>query len=338
VSVIEVLVCVPDGDALTSRLQAVDARVRVRQAPDELRRWLSGAPDGDAAWRVRVEQQAADYLDRAEVLVGAARLPREALDRAVRLRWVQVMGAGVENLTLDDYRRLTLTNASGAAAVPMAEYAISLMLLFAKGFPHLIRRQLAGEWDSQARPFEIAGATCGIIGLGAVGREVARLSRALGMHVVATRRSITAPTADALGCAVLPSAELPALLERSDYVVVTVPLTTETRGLVGARELAMMKPAAVLINLARGPVIDERALIVALQAGEIAGAGLDVFEREPLPADSPLWNMANVVITPHYSYDSPQYHERRLDLFCDNLRRYLAGAPLRNVVDVDHGY
>lgn len=335
---VDVLVGLAFGEDFLMRLRAVDPRLRVREAPPELRRWLRGQPPDAPALRARAGEQAAEYLDTAEVLIGWARLPQELLARAAKLRWIQTAGAGMDYVNPSDYRHLTLTNASGAAAVPMAEYVIGVILMFAKGFPRLLRRQQARVWEQAAAAFEVAGKTCGIVGMGAIGSEIARRARAMEMRVIAIRRSVAARTTDSLAHELLPPADLLYLLGQSDYVVLTTPLTAETRGLIGARELAAMKPSAVLINVGRGAVVDERALIAALQDGRIAGAGLDVFEREPLPSDSPLWAMENVVITPHVSASSEHYNARVADIVCDNLRRYLAGQPLRNVVDLDRGY
>jgi D-2-hydroxyacid dehydrogenase (NADP+) len=338
VSTVDVLLAVPFGEAFTARLAAADDRLRVRAAPAELRRWLRGeVPEGDTA-RALVEQQAAEYLDSAEVLVGWARLPAEALARARKLRWIQSVGAGVDRMDPAAYRHLLLTNASGVGAIPIAEYIVGAMLLFAKGFPRMFRRQREHIWDRRFQARELAGRTCGIIGMGAIGGEAARRARALEMRVLAIRRSAGAGATSEVADELLPPSALPYLLRESDYVVLTVPLTSETRGMIGADELRQMKHDAVLINIARGPVVDEQALIAALRDGVIGGAALDVFEQEPLPADSPLWDMDNVVVTPHFAGGSDRYDDRLADMICDNLRRYLAGEQLRNVVDLDRGY
>jgi phosphoglycerate dehydrogenase-like enzyme len=201
-----------------------------------------------------------------------------------------------------------------------------------------MRRQAERRWDRSIEAREISGTTCGIIGMGAIGGETARRARALGMRVLATRRSITARGEDDLAHELLPPSDLGYLLRESDWVVIAAPLTPETRGLIGAEELRQMKPSAVLVNVGRGPIVDEQALIAALRDGVIAGAGLDVFDQEPLPADSPLWDMENVVVTPHFSSGSDHYTTRAADIAADNLRRYLAGEPLRNVVDIERGY
>lgn len=335
---VEVLVCVPFGEEFVGRIQAVDERLNVRMAPAELRRWLRGDVPEDPEFARLVEQQVAEWLEPAEVIIGWPRLPKDALDAAVSLRWLQTVSAGIDRADPEAFQHITMTNASGVAAVAMAEYVIGMILMFAKGFPHLMRRQQAHEWDRTFEGKEVWGSTCGIVGMGAIGGETARRAKALGMRVIATRRSVSERTSDDLADELLPSSDLPYLLAESDYVVVAAPLTPETRQLIGADELRQMKPSAVLINVGRGLIIDEQALIAALRDGTIAGAGLDVTEQEPLPTESPLWGMDNVVITPHISADTPRYADRAADIVCDNLRRYLAGEPLRNIVDVTRGY
>jgi phosphoglycerate dehydrogenase-like enzyme len=187
-------------------------------------------------------------------------------------------------------------------------------------------------------PTVLRGKTVGIIGLGHIGREVARLSKAFGMNVIATRRSATRTSRARYVDRLLPSKQMPSLLEESDFVVISVPHTPETHHLIGEKELGMMKPAAYIINIARGGIIDEEALIRALDEKRIAGAGLDVTEREPLPADSRLWDFDNVILSPHVSGGQENYVARATELFCDNLRRYLAGKKLRNVIDRKRGY
>jgi phosphoglycerate dehydrogenase-like enzyme len=211
------------------------------------------------------------------------------------------------------------------------------MLMFAKGAPGFLRAQARHEW-LRYMPKELLGATVGIVGMGHIGEEVARLAKAFGCRIVATRRSVQAATRDALADELLPASELHRLLEVSDYVVLAVPLTPETHGMIGGAELRAMKPDAVLVNIARGAVVDEPALVEALRERLIAGAALDVFEREPLPEDSPLWELDNVIISPHISGGTEIYNQRAVDIFADNLRRYLAGEPLRNVVDPARGY
>jgi phosphoglycerate dehydrogenase-like enzyme len=284
-------------------------------------------------------------LRETEVILGNPVVPASILERAPRFRWLQLTSAGADRLIDSDLVRsptVTVTTASGIHATPISEYVIGAMITFAKSFQRSFRAQQERTW----RPYwprELEDATVGILGLGAIGGRVAELARALGMRVLAVRRSAERratgteaghPSVDEL----LPLSDLPYVLAESDYVVLAVPLTEESRHMIGAEELRAMKPTAVIVNIARGPVIDQDALIAALKSGEIAGAALDVTDPEPLPPESELWGMENVMITPHISGGTPRYMERAIDLFCDNLGKYLAGEPLRNVVDPDRGY
>ena len=279
-------------------------------------------------------------LAEAEVLFTTPLMPADIAARAPNLRWVQLTSAGVDRLLDGDLARggVTITTATGIHAVPIGEYVLAVMLAFAKGLPAAMRAQGERQW----RPYlaeELHGKTVGIVGLGAIGGYVTALAKADGMRVLAVRRSQQKREVGRDGVdELLPPSELPYLLSQSDYVVIAVPLTLESRGLIGEAELAAMKPTARIINIARGAVIDEAALIAALKAGRIAGAALDVFEQEPLPPDSELWGLENVILTPHISGGTPVYMQRAVALFCDNLRRYLDGQPLLNTVDVQRGY
>jgi len=198
---------------------------------------------------------------------------------------------------------------------------------------------LAGEWEGwegRRSSGELCGKTLGIVGLGGIGSEVAKRAKAFGMRVIATRRR--PDRRSEFADEVRGADELGWLLGESDFVAVCSALTHETRHLIGAEELKRMKATAYLINIGRGGLVDEGALVAALRGGEIAGAGLDVFEREPLPSESPLWEMPNVMITPHDAGSSPRSHERLMEVFLENLRRYVAGEPLLNVVDKRAGY
>jgi phosphoglycerate dehydrogenase-like enzyme len=217
----------------------------------------------------------------------------------------------------------------------MAEFVVAYILLMAKRLPDLLRAQMRHQW-SPPEPDELGGRTVGIVGAGAVGTEVARRCAALGMRVIGTKRT-PQPLPDFEQ--VLPPSGLPELLRASDYVVLTSPLTTETRGMIGEAELRAMKPTAYLLNVARGALIDEHVLTRALREHWIAGACLDAFVQEPLSPDSPLWDLENLVITPHTSYRSPNGTERGIASFVANLRRYLAGEPLEDPLkDASLGY
>jgi phosphoglycerate dehydrogenase-like enzyme len=282
-----------------------------------------------------------ELLGEADVLF-TFNLPDHLLARAPRLKWIQFSSAGVDQtagLGLES-SDIILTTASGIHARPMSEYVLGAMLMFAHRFPRAMRQQSDHVWKRYATG-ELAGKTVGIVGYGHIGQAVARLALAFGMEVLATQRRVSDPCdADVEGGTVhlLPASHLSHLLERSDFVVLAVPLVKDTRRLISEAELGAMKRTAVLVNISRGKVVDEPALVKALQEGRIAGAALDVFETEPLPADSPFWNMENVILTPHSAGTNENYNARATAVFCDNLNRYLAGKPLINVVDKQRGY
>lgn len=261
---------------------------------------------------------------------------RKVLERIPNLRWVHTISAGVDHILFPTLAQsnVVLTNASGVFNVPIAETVMAYMLAVVKRLPELLDQQRARRWHVLGLR-ELHGSTVGIIGLGDIGGEVARLSRAFGMHVIGLRRH---PRPHEFADEVLGPDGLHSLLSRSDFVVIACPLTEETRGLIGRAELEAMKPDAWLINIARGAIVDEEALLEALRDRRIGGACLDVFSEEPLPEDSPFWTLPNVIVTPHNSWSSPRIQEREVELFLENLRRYVAGEPLLNVVDKQAGY
>jgi phosphoglycerate dehydrogenase-like enzyme len=278
------------------------------------------------------------------------------LSRAPDLKWVQLHSAGVDHLLDHPLMKsdVLLTTTSGIHATPIAEYVLAFILAFNRRVPQMLTYQSRrewpqGRWNLFARP-ELRDRTLGIIGYGSIGREVGRIACCFGMRVVATKRSVSQMrdvgyavqgTGDRKGALLdeaFPPERLSDMLGLCDYVVVTVPLTPETRKLIGEAELRAMKPSAYLVNISRGETVDEAALIRALQEGWIAGAGLDVFEEEPLPSDSPLYDLENVILSPHVSGFTLRYDERASDLFAENLRRYLTGEPLLNLVDKERGY
>jgi phosphoglycerate dehydrogenase-like enzyme len=321
-------------------IEAVNPRVRVLTAmvPD-----ADQAPAPTPGWRRRDDADLAPLLAQAQILF-SFRFPVEWLDTMPALRWVQLSSAGADHMIGQGLftRRpdLIVTTASGIHAIPIGEHVIGMILAFARGFPTALRNQQAGQWV-RYRTDEAHGRTVGLIGYGPIGRRIAHLAHALGMEVRVLRRSGATPhegdDAEPVARFYGPE-ELPALLGASDYVVLAAPLTGETRGLIDAAALRAMRPTAVLINIGRGPLVVQPDLIAALEAGTIAGAGLDVTDPEPLPAGSPLWHLPNVLITPHLAGSNPLYNARATALFCDNLRRYLAGAPLHNQVDPARGY
>lgn len=285
----------------------------------------------------RVEMEA--LLD--EITIAAGDVPPHLVTRAPRLRWFQQWAAGADWLLRYPEaadRDFVLTNTSGIHAIPISEQIIGMLLMFARGLHRAVRAQGRREWwrPQATELFELPGRTMLLVGVGAIGQRTAVLASALGMRVEGIRRD-PAQAVTAVAAMYGPD-RLRERLAHADVVVLTVPLSQATRGLIGAAELAAMKPTAYLINIGRGGTIDEPALVHALQEGRIAGAALDVFAVEPLPATSPLWAMENVIITGHYAGATPKYDERALEIFLDNLGRYKAGMPLRNQVDKLAGY
>jgi phosphoglycerate dehydrogenase-like enzyme len=260
------------------------------------------------------------------------------LDRAAALKWIHSTAAGVDGLLSPAVMSgsITLTSSVGIHTVGLPEHIMALILAFARRLHISVRNQARHRWDrAPSIGEEIQGKVLGILGLGSIGRALAARAAAFGMRVIGTKRTPEPlPHVDQ----VFPPSGTDDVLRESDYLAIILPLTPETRGLIDGRALALMKRTAVLLNVGRGAVVVEAALIEALKARTIAGAGLDVFEREPLPADSPLYDMENVIVTPHVSGASLTYLDRAIPLFCDNLRRYLDGGPMRNVVDPARGY
>ena len=328
----------PLSEALLDHLRAVSPRLRVEQCQVQ-----RGADLGRLDWSgVEVVQT-----------TGAVPRPEQAPD----LRWVQGYFAGADRVLRENpalFERVILTTASGVHMGVMAEYALLMMLAHDHRLPALLRTQTARDWPSNRgalfSPAELRDKTLGILGYGSIGREVARLAHAFGMRLLAAKRN-PAQRADAgwhlpgtgdpeglLPEAIYGLDQLDAFLPECDYVVVVLPLTPETTHALNARTLALLKPTAFIINYGRGELIHEPSLVAALQGGQLGGAALDVFAREPLPADSPLWDLPNVILTPHISGWTQRYDELATRLFADNLRRWLAGEELYNVVDVRAGY
>jgi len=266
--------------------------------------------------------------------------PAEAMKQTHALRWVQAGTAGVDHLLrlgLPE-RGVLITNSSGAHGDPISELILSHMLAFATGLHTLIRvqseRRLVQSQVIQTK-FELGGQTLCVIGLGDIGGTLARKGASLGMHVIGVRRT----GRPAPGVAkVYPAEDLTMALAQADHVALCLPLTSDTRHIIGAKELRAMRSTAYIYNVGRGASIDPDALIQALRTGEIAGAGLDVTDPEPVPADSPLWSMPNVILSQHTSGSSPHNANRITDLFAANLTRFLAGEPLHQVIDPARGY
>jgi len=282
-------------------------------------------------------------LPDADIFVGWSLRPQQFL-AAKKLKWLHSTAAGVAQLMYPELRQsgIAVTNASGVHTIPIAEHVLGLLLALARRFPSSFRHQAARHWgqqdiwDEPVKPRELRGATLLLVGLGAIGREIARLARALGMRVAAVTRS----GRDLTGVTdlVVPPIELDALLAQADFVVLAAPETPETHHLIDAQRLARMKPSAYLVNVARGSLVDEPALIAALRERRIAGAALDVAGEEPLPESSPLWPLENCFLTPHLSGAGDALWPRQAELLLDNLERWFAGRGLRNRVDLARGY
>jgi len=282
----------------------------------------------------------ANALPGADVLLGwdfsEAGL-REAWPRADALRWIHWAGAGVDAVLFQELTEsdVILTNSRGIFDRAMAEFVLGLILSFAKTFPQMTRDQDQRRWSHRLGEM-IIGRRVLVLGVGSIGREIARLLSSAGLHVEGVGRRARAGDDDF--AAIHSQEDLNTVLPDADYVVIVVPLTDETRGMFGASQLGAMKPTARLINIARGAILDEPALVEALKAGQIAGAALDVTAIEPLPEDSPLWAMPDVIISPHMSGDFHGHYEILVSAFIDNFRRYRAGEPLSNVVDKVSGF
>jgi glyoxylate/hydroxypyruvate reductase len=337
-----VLIASPLEPELAARIDAVDPRVSVLYAPDLLPeprhpadhtgtpRSLSAADAG--RWsRLRAQADVSFDFDWQD--------PAGMPGNCPRLRWVQGTSAGIggflERTGLAG-ADLVFTTAAGVHATPLAEFALLGLLYFAKGMPQLAEWQAERRWQRHATA-QVAGSRALVVGLGSIGREVARLLSCAGVEVWgAGRPGHGHDVPGVVRC--VGSDQLTAVLPDVDALILACPLTAQTRGLIGARELGLMRPGAVIVNVSRGAVIDEDAMIAALRGGRLGGAFLDVFAAEPLPAGSPLWDMPGVVISPHSASTLAHENELITDLFCDNLQRWLSGRPLRNVYDRAAGY
>ncbi|MEO6886207.1 MAG: D-2-hydroxyacid dehydrogenase [Jatrophihabitantaceae bacterium] len=333
-----VAIATPLETELVARIEAVDDRLQVRYEPDLLPPPRFMCDHRGAASFHRTSEQNGRWramLAEAEVLFGIPDDSPQGLADVVRsggrLRWVQATSGGAgehvaaADLSTEERQRVLITRAGGVHAGPLAEFAIFGLLAFTKGLPRLLADQQAKRWDHYPVA-ELAGSTVLVVGLGSVGLQVARLAKAFGMRVIAVNRSghTDSPDVDQIRTARF----LGDLLPVSHGVVLTLPLTEKTRGMIDAAAIARMHSRAVLVDIGRGGVIDEPALVQALQQGKLAGAALDVFATEPVPADSPLWTLPNVLLSPHTAGLSVRENERIIDVFCENLRRYLAGDEM----------
>ena len=333
---VKVLVTAPFPAHLMARIRSISTELDVAQQTLPDGRW----PD--------------DKITDAEIYYALNGVPRP--DQAPNLRWVQTHWAGIDSL-LDTplwNSDIAITSASGIHAPNMAQYTLTQILAWAHRVPNWFRYQKLGKWPEgrwdKFVPAELHGRTLGIVGYGSIGREIARLAKPFGMKILVSKRDARQlkdsgyamlDSGDPLGelpDRIYPGAATRSMLAECDYIVITLPLTAETHHLFDEALFKAMKPNAFLINVGRGSLINEGDLIKALKKGWIAGAGLDVFETEPLPDDSPLWMMENVILTPHVSGFTPYYDDRMTDLFVDNLRRYLAEGKLLNLISRETGY
>jgi phosphoglycerate dehydrogenase-like enzyme len=313
-----------------------------RDAFGSMRERILEAAPGTRLIPVSAEGISDESLDDAEVLLRGWSLGGDPLDRlvgrAARMRWIHSVSVGVESVLTPcvRLRGLTVTNGRGVFDQPIAEYVITMILALCRRLPALIELQRERTWQP-LEALELGQTTIGLVGLGGIGCEVAELARPFGPRVVAIRRRADAGPVE--GVDVLGGLDaLPALLAASDFVVLALPLTVETEAVIDAEALAAVKPGAWIINVARGGLVDEVALLRALRSGPLGGAVLDSFREEPLPESSPFYRLSNCIVTPHTSWSSGAVLGRTFDVFCDNLRRYRAGEPLKYVVDLTAGY
>ncbi|MGD8633559.1 MAG: D-2-hydroxyacid dehydrogenase [Anaerolineales bacterium] len=303
----------------------------------------------------KAEELPEDLLNRIEVLYTISTLPDP--DLVPNLRWIQSHYAGLDHIAdhpLLHSEGIVVTSMSGASAPQMAEFALMSILASGHHLPEIMRSTPEERWDESRytlfEPVELRGSTVGIVGYGSIGREVARQCQALGAEVLAIKHDLKELADQGYMLAGLgdPQADIPkriyppeavkSMASLCDFIVVTVPLTSETTGMIGEAVFKAMKPNAFLIDISRGSVVDHGALIEALNSGHLAGAALDVYPIEPLPESSPLWEMKNVILSPHLAGASPHYMSRAIELFAANLKRYLNDEPLMNVYEPDEEY
>lgn len=328
------------------RIRAVDDRLDVQFAP-ELIPAPRYAADHSGAPFSRTDEEEVRWrrmLSGADVLYDFDRaLAADLPELAPQVQWIQATSAGIGQFVkrmkyAERMPHTVLTTASGVHARPLGEFCALSILAFARDLPTMMRQQREKRWERFAGT-DLEGKTALIFGLGAVGLGAARLVGGLGLETIGVKRTVREDDPARGAVDELHSGPaLPELLPRADFLILAAPHTPETEHVIGKAELALLKPGAVIINVGRGELIDERAMIRALESGELGGAALDVFEEEPLPQDSPLWTMPNVLISPHSASTSDRENERIVDLFCENLRRFLAGEDLLNVLNAERLY
>lgn len=335
---VPILIGVDLAPEYVNQIWTVDPRIEVLYDPE-----LVGRPrfacdhHGPVERTPEQEKRWLEMLARCEVLLGLGSSQHEGLlDLAPRLKWIQSTSAGVGQRA----RRLGLTEsgvlvttASGIHATALAEFVLMAMLWFVKDGPYLAEEKRRKHWQRYTGG-ELNGRALAVVGLGSIGQEVARLGRCFGMRAIGTKRDTESVSPGEVGVETLyATTELQIILGKADFVVLSTPHTVETEGLIDEDELNAMKPGSVLVNIARGAIVDEEAMVRSLQSGHLGGAVLDVAAVEPLPASSPLWEMENVLICPHSGSNVDSENRELTRLFCDNLRLYLAGETLKNVLD-----
>lgn len=335
---VTVLTTVPFGEPLMARLQAVSPRLRFIVRPVR-----------------RAEEVENEEWAGAEIIYTDRVLPLPA--QTPNLKWLQFHYAGIDfalDAPLLQKKDLLVTTLSGAATPQMAEYAVMMLLALGHGMRDILANQEKGEWPrdrwERFAPRELRGSTVGVVGYGSIGREIARLLKPWDVTILAVKKDLRHPEDTGYAISGLgdpggdlfdrlyPIQALKSVMAKSDYVIMVLPLTKETRGLVGADHLAVMRSNAYLIDMGRGGVVDSAALLAALQERRLAGAALDVFSEEPLPPGSPFWRLPNVIVSPHIGGISNLYRERAAAMFAENLRRYLTGQTLFNLYDANRGY
>jgi len=333
-------------EELVDRIRRAAPWAEVVHEPDLLRppRYPADHTGRDVTRTADEERRWRTHLARATILFDFDKTHRRDLpELAPRVRWVQGTSAGIGRFVhatgyADRMPDTVFTTASGVNAIPLAEFALMCMLGHVRGLLPIVQRQRERRWERFAGT-ELEGTTAVVVGYGAVGREVGRLARALGVHVIGVRRrrhgiDPASVHADELTDTV----GLSAVLGRADFLVLAAPHTDETERMIGAEELSALPPGAALVNVGRGSLVDEPALVAALTEGALSAAYLDVFAEEPLPEDSPLWGLPNVLVSPHSGSTSDRENGRLTDLFCENLRRWNAGEQLLNVLDPERMY
>jgi phosphoglycerate dehydrogenase-like enzyme len=336
---VEILITFPLEDEFVNKLRGISPQLHITVSPAR-----------------KAEDITNDIWGKIDILfTDGAVVPIP--EKTQNLKWIQFMSTGLDywvDKAIFSKPELMITSLSGAGSSQMAEHVVMMMLTLGHKLPAMMAHQRKSEWPKdrieKLLPVELRGATVGIVGYGSIGRQVARLLEPFGTTVLATKRDAKSPedhefTQEGLGDPtgslvhrLYPAEALRSMLKISDFIVVCVPLTPKTRGLLGASALAATKTGAYLVDVSRGKILDHGSLIKALQDGKLAGAALDVFPEEPLPVESPLWGMSNVIITPHVADNSPHFEQQACLLFSENLHRFLAEIPLYNLYSLERGY